>query len=88
MNKTFIPLFAGVICSFIAIWFVNDYFLVDQCTENGGRFDYSKAECLLENGDVITTELGKYFIAVYFFMGLIISVLVSFSIRKIFNIKQ
>jgi len=88
MNKNSIPLFIGVISSFIAIWFVNDYFLVNQCTENGGSFDYSKAECLLENGDVITTELGKYFIAAYFFMGLIISVLVSFFIRKVFNIKQ
>ena len=85
--KNSIPQFIGVIASFIAIWFVNDYFLVDKCTEVGGNFNYSLGECLLENGDVQKSELGKYLIAVYFFMGLIIALTVSFYIRKIFNIK-
>ena len=88
MNKNSLPLFIGVICSFIAIWFVNDYFLVEQCIENGGSFNYSKAECLLENGEIKASEFGKYLIAAYFFMGLLISVFVSFFIRKIFNIEQ
>lgn len=88
MKKNSIPLFIGVIFSFIAIWLVNDYLLVNQCLENGGSFDYSKAECLLENGEIKSSELGTYIMAVYFFMGLLISLLVSFSIRKIFNIEQ
>lgn len=88
MNRNSIPLFIGVTFSFIVIWFVNDYLLVDQCLENSGKFDYSKAECLLENGDVKVSELGAYFMAIYFFMGLFISLFVSFSIRKIFNIEQ
>lgn len=88
MNIRTIPLFIGVICSFIAIWLVNDYFLVEQCLENGGSFDYRKAECLLANNEVRASELSSYFIAIYFFMGLLISLVVSFSIRKIFNIEQ
>lgn len=88
MKKNSIPLFIGVIFSFIAIWLVNDYLLVNQCLESGGSFDYSKAECLLENGEIKASELGTYIVAVYFFMGLLISLLVSFSIRKIFNIEQ
>ncbi|MDX2368707.1 MAG: hypothetical protein QNK36_09940 [Colwellia sp.] len=88
MNKNSIPLFIGVIFSLIAIWLVNDYLLVDQCLDKGGSFDYSKAECLLENGEVKASELGTYIMAVYFFMGLVISLFVSFSIRKIFNIEQ
>jgi hypothetical protein len=88
MKKNSIPLFIGVICSFIAIWLVNDFFLVDKCLDNGGSFDYSKAECLLENGDVKTSPLEAYAMAIYFFMGILISLLVSFSIRKIFNIEQ
>jgi hypothetical protein len=88
MKINSIPLFIGVTFSFIAIWLVNDYFFVDQCLDNGGSFDYPKGECLLTNGDVITPEIGKYLIAVYFFMGILISLFVSFSIRKIFNIEQ
>jgi hypothetical protein len=88
MNKNSIPLFIGVISSLFAIWLVNDYLLVDQCLDNGGSFDYRKAECLLENGDIKASELGSYIMAIYFFMGLLISLFVSFSIRKIFNIEQ
>jgi len=88
MKKKFIPLFVGVIFSFIAIWFVNDFLLIDQCLDNGGSFNYSEGECLLEKGNVKTPELGKYLFAVYFFMGISISLFVSFSIRKIFKIEH
>jgi len=88
MNKNSIPMFIGVIFSFFAIWLVNDYLLVEHCLDNGGSFNYSKGECLLENGNVIASALGKYLIAIYFFMGISIALTVSFSIRKIFKIKQ
>jgi hypothetical protein len=88
MKKNSIPLFIGVLVSFIAIWLVNDYLLVDQCLDNGGSFNYSKGLCLLANGEIKTSALGKYLIAIYFFMGILISLFVSFSIRKIFKIAQ
>lgn len=88
MKKNSIPLFIGVIVSFVTIWLVNDFLLVDQCLDNGGSFNYSKGECLLESGDVKVSGLGKYLFALYFFMGMIIAVSVSFSIRKIFKIEQ
>jgi hypothetical protein len=88
MNKNSIPLYIGVIVSLIAIWLVNDYALIDQCQSHGGRINYHKAECLLENGDVRILELETYFMALYFFMGILISLFVSFSLRRIFNIKQ
>jgi hypothetical protein len=88
MKKNSIPLFIGVIVSFIAIWFVNDLLLVDPCLDNNGNFNYSKGECLLQNGDVKVSDIGSYLIAIYFFMGILISLLVSFSIRKFFKIKQ
>jgi hypothetical protein len=88
MKKNSIPLFIGVIVSFIAIWFVNDLLLVEQCINNNGNFNYNKGECLLPNGEAKTSELGNYLIAIYFFMGILISLSVSFSIRKIFKIEQ
>ncbi len=88
MKKKAIPQFVGVIVSFIAIWLVNDFLLVDQCLDNGGSFNYAKAECLLENGEIEAYELGKYLIAIYFFMGLLIALSVSFVIGKIFKIEQ
>lgn len=88
MKKNSIPLYIGVICSLIAIWFVNDYLLVAQCVDDGGSFEYSKAECLLQNGEVKVSKLSKYVIAVYFLMGILISLFISFSVRKIFKIEQ
>ncbi|MFB0980079.1 MAG: hypothetical protein QMC62_04075 [Alteromonadaceae bacterium] len=88
MKKNSIPLFIGVIVSFIAIWFVNDLLLVEQCLDNSGSFNYSKGECLLQNGDIKVSDLGNYLIAIYFFMGILISLMVSFSLRKIFKIAQ
>ena len=88
MKINSIPLFVGVIFSFIVIWLVNDFLLVDQCLENGGSYNYSKGECLLENGDVKVSELGKSLFAIYFVMGILIALSVSFSIRKIFKIEQ
>lgn len=88
MKKSTMPLYIGVICSLIAIWLVNDYLLVDPCLDKGGSFNYSKGECLLKSGEVKVSELGKYLMAVYFFMGVLISLIVSFSIRKIFKIEQ
>ena len=88
MKKNSIPLFIGVIVSFIAIWFVNDLLLVEQCLENNGSFNYNKGECLLENGEVKVSELGNFLIEIYFFMGMLISLSVSFLIRKVFKIEQ
>ena len=88
MKKNSIPLFIGVIVSFIAIWFVNDLLLVEQCLDSNGSFNYNKGECLLPNGGVKTPVLGNYLIAIYFFMGILISLSVSFFIRKIFKIEQ
>jgi hypothetical protein len=88
MKKNSIPLFIGVIVSFIAIWFANDLLLVEQCLDSNGSFNYNKGVCLLENGDVKVSALGNYIIALYFFMGMLISLSVSFFIRKVFNIEQ
>jgi hypothetical protein len=88
MNKNSVPLYIGVTVSLIAIWLVNDYVLIDQCQSYGGRIDYHNAECVLKNGEIKTLALENYFMALYFFMGILISLFVSFSIRRIFNIKQ
>ncbi|MBA6348038.1 MULTISPECIES: hypothetical protein [unclassified Colwellia] len=82
MKKNSIPQFIGVIISFVAIWLVNDFFLVDQCLDNGGSFNYSKGECVLVNGEIQASDLGKYLIAIYFFMGLLIALSVSMLIQK------
>lgn len=88
MKKNTIPLFIGVIVSLIAIWLVNYALLVEPCLDSGGSFDYSKAACLLENGDVKVSEVSTYIMAVYFFMGILISLSISFFVRRIFNIEQ
>jgi len=81
-------MFIGVMMSFIAIWLVNDSLLVEQCLDKGGSFNYRKGACLLENGNMQFSTLSDYLIAIYFFMGISIALTVSFTIRKIFKIKQ
>jgi hypothetical protein len=88
MKKNSIPQFIGVIISFVAIWLVNDFFLVDQCLDNGGSFNYSKGECVLVNGEIQASDLGKYLIAIYFFMGLLIALSVSILIQKVCKTEQ
>ena len=85
MKKNSIPQFVGVITSFIAIWLVNDVFMVGNCLDIAGTFNYRTGECLLVNGDVQTSPFGKSLILIYFFMGLLIALAVSFLVRKVFN---
>lgn len=86
MRRNAIPPFVGVIISFIAIWLVNDFVLVDKCLANGGSFLYHSGECLLSSGETTASPLGKYLIALYFFMGLIIALFTSAVVRKVFKI--
>jgi hypothetical protein len=86
MRRNTIPPFVGVIVSFIAIWLVNDFVMVDKCLANNGSFLYESGECLLASGETIASPLGKYLIALYFFMGLIIALFTSVVVRKIFKI--
>jgi hypothetical protein len=50
MKKNSIPLFIGVIVSFIAIWFVNDLLLVEQCLDNSGSFNTAKGSAYYKTG--------------------------------------
>lgn len=88
MKKNSQPQFIGVIVSFIVIWFINDMTLVSRCTDLNGVFHYNTGECVLPNGDVDVPALGKYLIGIYFFTAITIALSVSFTIRKVFNIKQ
>jgi hypothetical protein len=86
MKKNSIPQFIGVIVSFTVIWLINDVFLVGACVDKSGVFNYQTGECLLENGDVQLSNFGHYLIAFYFFMAIIVALLVSLGIRKVFKI--
>lgn len=88
MKKSSLPQFIGVITSLLVIWLINDLTLVDDCINQGGSFDYQTGKCLLGNGEVYTTSYSKYLIALYFFIGLIVALLVTKVTRKLTNISQ
>ena len=88
MNRTSIPTLIGVFTSLLAIWALHTFIVVEECLDNGGSFQYNTGKCLLENGEIYESMLANIAIVLYFVVGFIVSLLVSFLIRKVFNIKQ
>lgn len=87
MNRNSIPTLIGVFTSLFAIWALHTFIIVDDCSDHGGSFQYDSAKCLLENGQVYESDLATMAIILYFFVGFIVSFLVSSLIRKVFKIK-
>jgi hypothetical protein len=88
MKKKSLPLFIGVFISFVFIWFISQFLVVEPCVEKGGTFNYSKGECLLANGDVFVSEIADYLMVLYFVVGIVTAISVSLLIRKVFKIEQ
>lgn len=88
MKKNSLAQFAGVIVSFIIIWLVNDFLLVDKCLDLGGTFNYSSGDCLLASGDIHTSKLNEYLMAIYFIGGILVALFTAHLIRKIFKIDR
>lgn len=88
MKKSSFPQFVGVIVSLLVIFLINDLTLVDDCINQGGNFDYQTGKCLLSNDEVYTSSYSKYLIALYFFVGLVVALLVTKLTRKLTNISQ
>lgn len=86
MSKYSIPQFIGVIVSFLVIWLLNDFILVDDCVDHGGVFSYETGKCLLANNEIYIADFTNYLIALYFFIGIIVAVTTSRIIKKIFKI--
>ncbi|HBY87212.1 MAG TPA: hypothetical protein DEO86_15205 [Colwellia sp.] len=87
MNRTLIPTLVGVLTSLFVIWLLHTFLVVDDCLDHGGSFDYTSAKCLLESGDVYTSNLENFALALYFVVGFGVSFLVSTSIRKLLKNK-
>lgn len=88
MNRTSIPTLVGVFVSLLAIWALHTFIEVDDCLEHGGSFQYNVGKCLLENGQVYDSDLATMALVLYFFVGFIVSFLVSNLVRKVFKIKR
>lgn len=52
---TLLIIFVGCLVGLLLVWFLVTYVAVqieiDQCLDRGGRWDYEKNECVLEQGD-------------------------------------
>lgn len=88
MKKNSIAQFVGVITSFVIIWLINDYLLVDKCLEMNGVFNYHSGECLLPSGEIHANKITEYLMAFYFFGAILVALSISHIIRKIFKIER
>ena len=88
MNRTLLPTLVGVLTSLFVIWLLHTFLVVDDCLDHGGAFDYSSAACLLESGEVYTSNLENFALALYFVVGFGVSFLVSTLIRKLLKDKE
>ena len=85
MNKSVLAKFAGVFVSLLVIWKINDIFLIDPCIEQGGKFQYEKGKCLLENGSIYSTGFEVPLVFLYVVVGFGVSYIVSKGLQNLFN---
>ena len=88
MNRNLFPPFIGVFTSFFVLWKLHEFMLVDNCLDHGGSYQSATGKCLIENGKVLDLDLTAPLLILYFFVGLIVSLVVAFLVRKLLKIKQ
>ena len=86
MSNSLFPKFIGVFVSFFIIWLLNDFILIDSCLDQGGKFEYRRGTCLLENGEIYQSGLEVPLIVLYVFIAFIVTFFVSRLINKVFNL--
>jgi len=82
MNKNLLPPFIGVFVSWLVIWQLHSYFLVDNCLDKGGTFDYKIGQCLVDNINIQNSGLSSAMLIVYFVLGLTVALIVATFVRK------
>jgi len=87
MKRNSIPTFIGVFTSLLVIWAIHSFLVIDDCLDHGGAYQYDSGKCLLENGQLVDSNFATIAIVLYFFIGFIVSLLVSGIIRKVFKFK-
>ena len=85
MNTNVLTKLIGVFCSFIIIWLVNDFTLVDACTEQAGTFDHSTGKCLLDNGEIYKSGFETPLVVLYAFIGFFVTYFVSKLLNALFK---
>jgi hypothetical protein len=90
MNKNLLPPFIGVFVSWLVIWQLHSYLLVDSCLDKGGSFEYKTGECIVDNVSTQGAELSSIMLVVYFIAGITVALVVATFIRKIItkNVKD
>ncbi len=88
MNRTLIPTLAGVFSSLLCIWLLHSFFIVDDCLDQGGSFDYKTSQCLLENGQYYQNSFSAIALIVYVIVGFVFSLIVAKLIRTILDKKS
>ncbi len=83
MNKTSVPTLIGVFCSLLTIWLLHTLFVVNDCLDHSGVYDYKVGKCLLENGQTYEGSFASFALVVYVIVGFVISLTVAKLIRII-----
>ena len=83
MNRNLFPPFIGVFCSFFVLWKLYGFMLIDNCLDHSGTYESSTGKCFIENGNVLELNFTAPLLILYFFVGLIVSLVISVLVRKI-----
>ena len=87
MNKNLLPPFIGVFFSWLVIWQLHRFFLVDSCLDKGGSFEYKTGDCIVDNVTTPALELSSIILVMYFVVGFIVALLVATFVRKLITKK-
>ncbi|NMP14801.1 hypothetical protein [Thalassotalea sp. Y01] len=86
MNKHSIAMFFGVIVAVLVILLINEFTIVDDCLDHGGRFDYQTGQCLLADAKVHVASFTNYLVALYFVLAIAIAFAGSRLTKKLFKL--
>ena len=82
VNTSSHPQLIGVFVSFLVIWQIHKFFVVNDCTAQQGSFEYKTGLCLLPDGTQFQTSLPDIVLGSYFIIGLVVSFIVAKLVRK------
>lgn len=88
MKQTLIPTLLGVFSSLLCIWLIHSFFVVDDCLDHGGSFDYKTNQCLLANGQYYEGSFSSVALFIYVIVGFLVSLTVARVLRAIFTMNN
>jgi len=83
-----IDIVISILLGLLAIYFAHGFLVIDACLDMGGSIESESGVCLDENYHKQYMVFSQLLLAVYFVIGLVVSLLSVFTIKTIRRTKN